>query len=462
VRGASIHGRVLALACVAALGACDGSVPARDGGGGASEDGPPNILVIATDDQRRTARLAETPATRRWFQTDGTSFARAYATTPSCCPSRASMFTGKYAHNHGVLTGEPGDAIGLDQRWTVQRYLRRAGYRTGIFGKYLNNWPLSEDPAHFDEWAVFTNSTEHGFYGGTWNVQGRVMTVDDYSTDYIERNALDFIRASKDDERPWLLFLEPGAPHRPFTVPPEYEDVSVSGWRANPAVREANRGDKPSWVIDQGKGGETRHRARRRQIRSLVPVDEMVGEVFELLDEMGEIDSTLAIYTSDNGFMWGEHGLKGKFAPYTASAQIPLFVRWPGRVEPGATDDRLATNVDMVPTILHAAGIRPRPRFGLDGRSLLRDWDRRRVLLEFFESYSKPTWASIRTRSYQFVQYYGPDGRSVTFREYYDLRRDPWQLRNLLGDDRPGNDPDVEALARRLESDRRCAGRACP
>jgi arylsulfatase A-like enzyme len=111
------------------------------------------------------------PATRRWFRAGGTYFRRAVATTPSCCPSRASIFSGRYAHNHEVLSGKPGYAERLNQSATVQHYLRDAGYRTAIYGKYLNNWDLGRDPPHFDDWAIFANSSDHGYYDGTWNVR---------------------------------------------------------------------------------------------------------------------------------------------------------------------------------------------------------------------------------------------------------------------------------------------------
>src|SRR5918997_6132814 len=143
----------------------------------------PNILIIITDDQRRST-IRHMPKTRRWFARGGRHFLRAYATTPLCCPSRASIFTGRYAHNHGVENNALAQT--LDQRTTIQRYLQRAGYHTALIGRYLNRWPLEEDPPYFDEWAYFSSSLGH-YYGGRWNVNGRVGTVPGYSTDYIAR-----------------------------------------------------------------------------------------------------------------------------------------------------------------------------------------------------------------------------------------------------------------------------------
>ncbi|HYO61293.1 MAG TPA: sulfatase/phosphatase domain-containing protein, partial [Actinomycetota bacterium] len=197
------------------------------------------------------------------------------------------------------------------------------------------------------------------------------------------------------------------------------------------------------------------------QLRTLFSVDDQVTEVFDLLRELDEEEDTLAIFMSDNGFLWGEHGIVGKRYAYTQSIQIPLMMRWAGHVEPGSVDDRLAANVDLAPTLLEAAGVELPAR--LDGMSLLGDETRDRLLVEQWadEETYVPTLASLRSDDFQYVEYYGEGGRVVA-RAYYDLAADPWQRRNLLGDDDPGNDPDVRALTRRLRRDRACAGEGCP
>jgi arylsulfatase A-like enzyme len=155
----------------------------------------------------------------------------------------------------------------------------------------------------------------------------------------------------------------------------------------------------------------------------------------------------------------------GKRLPYTEATNVPFFVRWPARVAPGSADTRFAVNVDVAPTILAATGVRPRLRYPFDGRDLLDpSWVRGAVLHEHWRLPAhvwQPTYASLRTRKWQFIEYHDAHG-NVEFREYYDLRRDPLQHENLLADDVPGNDPDVPALHRRLESLRGCAGAACP
>ena len=145
--------------------------------------------------------------------------------------------------------------------------------------------------------------------------------------------------------------------------------------------------------------------------------------------------------------------------------KVPLLLRWPGGERAGATSRRLAGTVDIAPTVLDAAGVAADPaKPPLDGRSLLRSRKRNRVLLEYWREGNRmyPTWASTRTRSFQYVEYYRDDRQTVTFREYYDLRRDPWQLRNLLRDGNPANDPRIAPLAARLAADRGCTGTAAP
>ncbi|MDQ3958215.1 MAG: sulfatase-like hydrolase/transferase, partial [Actinomycetota bacterium] len=197
-------GSVAALVLVTALGTGATQSAAQ------SDALPPNVLIIITDDQRASGTLDVMPRTMRWFAQDGTLFANALATTPTCCPSRASVMTGLYAHNHGVQTSERGQAEEMEQQLTMQRYLHLEGYRTGIFGKYLNAWPPQTPPPWFDEWAILSDSARNGYLGGRWNVQGELRQLRRYSTRVIEDRALDFIaNAETDDAQPWLLYLSP-------------------------------------------------------------------------------------------------------------------------------------------------------------------------------------------------------------------------------------------------------------
>jgi arylsulfatase A-like enzyme len=446
----------VALAVVLVSASCDGSSPPSER---PQQPTRPNILVVMTDDQRADGTMGVMPATRALMARGGTVFTDAFATTPFCCPSRASVFTGRYAHNHRVLVNVEGRPDLLDQRTTVQYYLHAAGYRTGIFGKYLNGWDLERDPPYFDEWAIF-DASETGYSGGLWNTAGSTRRVRAYSTTFIQKRAVDFIR-SGDDSRPWLLFVTTAAPHEPHIPARRYEDANVPSWAINPAIEEDDRSDKPPFLRARTLRLDVSRRAHDQQLRTLMSVDDLVERIGDVLTATDQDDDTLVFFMSDNGYLWGEHGVGKKMLPYTPSISIPLMMRWPGRVDAGVDDDRLAATIDVAPTILDATGVEPSPDVLVDGRSLLEPWDRDRLLIEFWAAFRRPTWAGIRTRSSLFVEYYKRDGETVTFQEYYDLEDDPWELDNLLVGRVP-KEVDINALPAQLERDRSCVGEICP
>ena len=449
--------RALAVPCLVLLAACT-APPARDAipEPNQTPDPRPNVLVIVTDDQRADT-LDVMPATRRLFGDRGTTFTNAFATTPLCCPARASIFTGRYPHNHGVLRNK--QSHDLDTTTTLQYYFRQeTDYRTGLVGKYLNSWTVEEDPPHFDYWASYSGR----YYGKPFNVNGTVTATDDYSTYYMARKAQRFIRTSEaQDERPWFLYVATVAPHEPYTIAPQHRGARVPPWDRNPAIGEADLSDKPEY---QPRPFEPANPdlLRRKQLRTLLAVDDLVAKIASSLRENGEAATTLAFYTSDNGMLWGEHGHFAKRLPYTASIAIPLLVRWPGYFDGGTSDDSLVGNVDVAPTIMEAAGLIPDERYPVDGIPL-GGTPRGEIYLEQLDNWrvGLPDWRSIRSADFQYVEYYAREGERVIAREYYDLVEDPWQLRNLLGDDDPGNDPDVTALSDRLADYAQCAGEEC-
>ena len=421
----------------------------------------PNVLVIVTDDQA-TDTLEVMAQTRRWIRDAGRKFTQAFVTTPLCCPSRATIMTGRYAHNHRVKRNK--DSSLLNQETTLQRYLRDAGYKTAVAGKYLTSWPMTSDPPHFDRWAILPGGSRYSYYNFPANVNGSQRAVDQYSTDWVSDRAIGFLDwFERTDASPWLLFVKPTAPHKPFTPEPAYAEAAVSGWSGNPAVAEADRSDKPPVVQQKSSTLAAGQATRRQQLRTLMSVDDLVGRMFTRLESLGELGDTLVIFTSDNGYLWGEHGLnQWKHFPYTPSVQVPLLLRWSGHIAAGSTDGRLAANIDLVPTILDATGVRPTLVAPLDGRSLLDVWDRDHLLFEYWLDGNDPEiprWNSYRSREVQYVEWL-KDG-VVTFREYYDLRADPWQLTNLLADGDPSN-PDVDAIQSTLLRDKTCAGAGCP
>lgn len=431
----------------------------------APEPRPPNVLIILTDDQPVDS-LGVMPATRTWFRRGGVEFTDAYVTTPFCCPSRASISTGLYTHNHGVRRGmhlNP-DALG-DHKATLEYQLRdKAGYRTAFFGKYLNSWDLDNDPPHLDRWAIFPNSAPDGYRGAEWNVDGNGRTVRRYSTTYIRERGLRFLRNNAD--RPWLMYLSPAAPHEPFEAEREYRDAPVGGWarwkERHPAVAARRIDDKHPRLKRLQKPRHVGKRDRQGQLRTLMSVDDLVAEVMHALEDTGQRDDTLAFFLSDNGYLWGEHGLTQKMLPYTRSIKVPFMMRWPAGGVEAAKDDRLVANIDLAATVYDAVGLADPPI--TDGRSLLDGtWQRDRLHLEFYRAFRRPTWASTLTRNDQYIEWYrGPPGSAVTFREYYDLRSDPHQLRNLAATQGDRRGIGLAARSAQLAADQICSGASCP
>lgn len=414
----------------------------------ATEPPKPNILLIVTDDQRATGTLGIMPKTRGWFVSEGTKYSNGFVSTPVCCPSRASVFTGRYAHNHGVYKNT--DAENLDHDITIQRYLGDAGYGTAIAGKFLNQWDLSQPPPHFDRWAILGG----GYYNAHYNVDGIELDVPAYSTTFLKTYALSVIDYFEvRDASPWFLVIAPTAPHRPFVAEERYADAPVGSWAGNPAVKEKDRSDKPLYVRKGDASLEDGRRLRRLQLRTLLSVDDLVDEVMQHLETVGELDRTLAVYTSDNGFLWAEHGRTGKGMPYTEAVKVPFLLRWPGEVEEGVVDGRLAMNIDIAPTLMEVAGLSP--DVPMDGRSLLSGETRSRLLIEQFSGTGP--WAALRTKRYHYIEYYDTEGE-VRFREHYRLLKDPWQLRNVFGDGKKGNEPNKAELHEKLEQARSCVG----
>ena len=422
------------------------------------EPARPNVLIIVTDDQRNG--LSVMPAVRRRFGQRGRSYPNGYVTTPQCCPSRSSILTGRYVHNHGVLNNASGQR--LDPRSMLQYYLQRRGYRTSIFGKFLNGWGGNASPPYFNKWVTTAGG---GWYNDIrYNVNGDVKTIPGYSTTILGNKATRFLRQSDAgyDSKPWMLYFTPAAPHEPAEAEDKYLDAEVPEWYGNPAVYEDDRTDKPPYV--QAASYPAKTGFRRRQLRTLMSVDDVVRQLFQTMNELGE-QNTIAFFISDNAMLWGEHGWFRKSVPYTEAVAVPFLARWPGRLEPGSTDSRLAANIDITPTVLDAIGITPEEAT-FDGNSLLDPkWQRDRLLLEFFrpeQTVTVPPWVSLRTSEYQYIEYYDDQG-AVTFKEYYDLIQDPWQLENVFEDGVESNDPPHEALLHdQLTSDRSCSGEGCP
>jgi arylsulfatase A-like enzyme len=444
------------ISAVGVLGPTEPALVATSASPVSSASARPNVLVIVTDDQR-VDMLTVMDDTREIFGSGGVSFTNGYANTPLCCPARASIFSGRYAHNHGVR--ENGLPVGFDHQTTIQRYLHDAGYITGVVGKFFNGWSYKVDPPHFDRWAITGSKS---YTDATYNLNGEAVPVTEYSTDYIADRAVGFLQEfESDDATPWFLHVGSIAPHLPASVEPDYATAPVPAWDWRPSAFEEDLSDKPPFVQGGGPAPTAERYVADDVQRALLSVDDLVQRVFGALEAQGEAADTLAFFVSDNGFQWVEHGLWGKDLPYDESVRIPFLARWPGVLGEGVVDARPVALLDMAPTIMDAAGLTPDPTTPMDGVSLLRPSPRTHVLTEAWPDDGPPIWASIRGPAFSYVEYYADDEQSVVFREFYDLDDDPWQLDNALADAQTAGDPDVPALHDLLVTARSCAGSAC-
>ncbi len=417
----------------------------------------PNIVIINLDDARPEV-MDVLPLTSWWFGTGGTTWTNAFVSTPSCCPSRATLMTGQYVHNNGQVD----QTTPLTNEWnTVQRHLDQAGWFTAHSGKYLHYYDVGERAPHWDRWTYFRG----GYTDVRVDIDGVVQQAAVHSTVLTFDSAIRYIDAfeAADDSTPFYVHVAPVAPHTPFDPEPQFADAPVPDWTPPPSVGEVDRSDKPPEMRFVNRSPAEGERVRVGQLRQVMSVDAQVDRLFRTLDAHGELDNTLAIFTSDNGYLWGEHGRTKKFVPYTEAVHVPLLIRWPGRVAAGASSDDLVSHVDLAPTMLAAAGVDA--EHVMDGRNLLApDFVRTNVLTEYWEDPANanfiPDWASIRNERRVYTEYYGPGG-GVVFREFYDLAADPWELNNLLADGDPRNDPDLTWVENRLDEYRRCRGNAC-
>ena len=418
----------------------------------------PNLLVVMTDDQRADGTLDVMPETRRRIAGQGLTFLNAHATTPKCCPSRASFFTGLYAHNHRVRSNS--QARNLNQFVTVQRLLQAEGYYTGIFGKYLNSWPIEADPPFFNEWAV----SKTGYLRTLWNVDGRLRIGRGYSTDYIAAKVERFIREAdeRDDGQPWLAWVTPHAPHAPSKPPARFRNAFLPPFPLTPAMQETDVSDKPEFLDRARNQDETLVTLRDDGRRTLMAVDQLVDRILDELRRRGEADNTLVVFTSDHGYMLGEHGgVVGKDLPYTASTQIPLLLRWPGHAPEGGTNSNLVASIDVPTTLLAVARVDQQT----DGRSLLAPGSHEALLAESRGSFAEdgaalmPAFQSMRTATYRYAEYYTERTFDLIFREYYDLTTDPWELENKADTLTPEQ---IAELSGQLAQYGVCAGRSCP
>ncbi len=390
----------------------------------------PNIIFILADDQRIDT-FQTMPTVRERIRAKGTEYVGLIPTS-ICCPSRTSILTGTFSHTTGVYTnsldygGWPTfNASGYEDD-TIAVALDNAGYRTGFWGKYLNFWNKAPDGYAPPGWDVFNGFWRDRGQGGgiyyNYELRGTNPpltfgnTPADYSTNVIKRRAVQFIKKAQPDQ-PYFAFINPTAPHAPYTTLPKDVGTYDPEPYHNPAVNEADMSDKPSFLQDQEV--VPRSAIRRDQVGQgevLRDVDRMVAAVLNAAD----LSNTLVIYMSDNGLMWGEHRLRYKYRPYKWATEVPLMMRWNGVLPAG--EGGMVANIDIAPTLLDAAGV-PGALPAAEGQSVL-DGTRDSLLIEGVNRGDRPSYCGVRTEQYLFVEYANGE------QELYDYTVDPYELRN--------------------------------
>jgi N-acetylglucosamine-6-sulfatase len=434
----------------------------------------PNIFFYNLDDLRDAVPrgvdpLQFMPKVRQWM-TEAARYTKSFITDPACCPSRAATMTGRYPHNNGVRLQSQGP--NFDYQHSMACYLRGAGYSTYVDGKFLTSWPKTTTPPCFDHSTVMWE----GYNDVQVRVDGVLGTASGYSTTYLGARGREYIVRALSLNRPFLLYEAPQAPHWVTVTNPDgttarlavpeakYSSATV-GSCSGPT--ETDRSDKPPYVRWTNHTAQQAQQMCQSQLRAIMTADDEFGATMQLLSDRGVLDNTLVIFSSDNGYMWGEHGRTEKFVPYEPSVRVPLLVRWPGHIPAGTISSRTVSNVDLLPTMLAAAGVTlPAGAPRLDGESLLSPSTRTTTFAEYYQDSANgaiPTWKMIRTGNVKYVHTYDTSG-NVTFREYYKLSTDPIENTNLLKDGTTANDPpagEITALTAQLNAYASCAGSTC-
>jgi arylsulfatase A-like enzyme len=438
-----------------------------------------NILVILTDDQT-VADMRVLPKTSALIGgARGTTFANSFVGYSLCCPSRSTFLTGQYAHNHGVLLngGPTGGFDRLDHSNTLPVWLQEAGYYTAHVGKYLNNYGLKspEPPPGWSLWFGLLDPSTYKLYDYTVSDDGVKVTYghdpEDYQTDVLAAKAEEVLRSRAGRKQPFFLTVAPVSPHQervggdqtPPRPAPRYQGrFANEPLPAKPSFDEPDVADKPAHI--RGKAALTPAAKAhvtaiyRGRLASLLAVDDLVERLVKTLEETGQLANTVILFTSDNGFLLGEHRIPdNKYYPYEESIRVPLLIRG-GGFPAGRTVAQPVSNVDLAPTIVALAGAHAGR--GMDGRPLLPlaldpnlAKDRALLIEGYGGSRDRPSFAAVRDPRWLYVEY------ATGERELYDLQSDPYQLTSrhkapALAGVRAG-------LAQRLARLRKCAGASC-
>lgn len=425
---------------------------------------PRNIVVILSDDHRydalgfmKSQSFLETPNLDR-LAAEGVHFRNAMVTTALCSPSRASIFTGLYAHQHRVVDNNHAIDPGLT---FFPEHLQRAGYETAFIGKWHMGAEGDAPQPGFDHWVSFKGQGTYLPNPDGLNVDGQRVPQKGYITDELTDYALRWLESRKGD-KPFLLFLSHKAVHSDFVPAARHKGRYANAPFRYPATMVTPEdGTRPMWVQNQRNswhGVDFPYHSQidiaeyyRRYAETLLAVDESAGRLMDHLQRRGMLDSSLVLYMGDNGFAFGEHGLIDKRTAYEESIRIPMLARCPELFAAGTAVEKVVANIDVAPTLLAAAGLQAPP--GLAGQNALPlaqgkpvAW-RESLLYEYYWERNfpqTPTVHAVRGDQYKYIRYHG----LWDIDELYDLRADPLESRNLIFS--PGHEAIVRQLNGRL------------
>jgi N-acetylglucosamine-6-sulfatase len=432
----------------------------------------PNILFILTDDQRfdtvDTTHSIDgvTPVMQTVMSeivNKGVRFENSFVTTALCAPSRSSLLSAKYSHTTGVHDNGGGDGGfgAFNDASTIPVWLKAAGYHTGLYGKYINGYNSAAPyiPPGWDEWHAFKQVAYFDYTLENNGAEVAYGSADaDYSTDVLRDLAVQFIHDAS-SQQPFFLYFAPKAPHAPATPAPRHAGMfsSIPPWRP-PNYNEADVSDKPAWVQAIAPWGTNKQNNQdafdRKQLESLQAVDEAVAALLQALTDIGQIDNTIIIFASDNGYSWGSHRWEPKQCEYEECMRVPLAIRYRPLAPLPRVESGFGLNIDHGLTLAELAGAIPDP--GAEGVSMVRLLDgtatswRTDFLQEHWDSTagdetdlgSIPTYAEVRGIPWKYNELVTGET------ELYDIVTDPYELTNVSSD--PGNAATVAALAVRL------------